>query len=199
MNFVEHEYITQHQAEQGSWYAGGKDWHPQGMLQAGEVGSWKTQSSTRQSTRPCTYISADWVMNGLTAALWRRAWGTPVVKKLEMSCQCVPTIQRANCTLAASRLSVTSRLREVILVLLLWDPSWRSVSSFWPTSARKTCTCLSESRERPKNYQCAATPLLWTKAERAGVCLAWGRDLTASILSLKWAYKRDGARNYHIL
>lgn len=144
-------------------------------------------------------ISADWVMNGLTAALWRRAWGTPVVEKLEMSCQCVPTIQRANCTLAASRLSVTSRLREVILVLLLWDPSWRSVSSFWPTSARKTCTCLSESRERPKNYQCAATPLLWTKAERAGVCLAWGRDLTASILSLKWAYKRDGARIYHIL
>lgn len=158
MYFVEREYTTHNQDKQSSWYAGGKGWHPEGTLQTGEVGSWKThevQQGWTQDPAPGSVqsnISADerWMNweqpcgGGLGEYQWLKIWIWAGNVGLQPREPTAPWLHQDKCDQQAE--GSDSGL------LLLWDPSWRTVSSFWPTSTRKTWTCLSGFRGRPQKW-----------------------------------------------
>lgn len=198
MHFVEHEYTTQHQAKQSSSYTGGKGWHPQGMLQAGEVGSCEKLLKLNKAEhkvlhlgqcnlRPKRRLSDEWIENSPVEKGLGNTSGWKAGNELAM-CACNPESYQG---LSPShpgciKISVISRLREVILTLYFCDtPAGELCPTFGPQVQERHGSVWVGSGKDQKNDQSAATPLLWTKAERAGVCSAWGRDLAASILSLK--------------
>lgn len=126
-------------------------------------------SSTRLSTRSCTWVnaisdlSADWVMNGLRAALWEGLgehqwlkswkWAGSVCLQPRGPPRAAPWLHQGNCDQQVEGGDFDP--------LFLWHPSWRVVSTFWPTSTRKTWICLSGFRERPKKWSdcCNTSPV----------------------------------------
>lgn len=83
------------------------------------------------------------------------------------------TAQRPNCTLAASKLIVISRLREVILAFYFCDtPAGELCLAFGPQVQERHGLVRVGPEEEQKKDQSVATPLLWTKAETVGVPLA---------------------------
>ena len=103
------------------------------------------------------------VLTCLRAALRRRIWKWWL---MNVSCQCVLAAQKAKCILGYIKRSVTSRWREVIL--LLWAPTWSTASSSGaPTQGHWAVG--SDPEESHEDEQRAGAPLLWGQAERAGV------------------------------
>ncbi|GAB0178655.1 hypothetical protein GRJ2_000330800 [Grus japonensis] len=105
---------------------------------------WVCVTCMKLNKAKCTWIRAipstttGWVEKGLRAPLRRRALGVLVDEKFNMSWQCAIAAQKANPILGCIKRNVTSRSREVVLLLYsalkrphleyciqLWGPQYR--------------------------------------------------------------------------
>jgi len=145
------EIWSWHQAEWCSWHTRGKGWLPEGPRQAWEIGPCQrhelqqdhVQGRTPGSGQSQAQIQVGWRMaweqpsgEGFGGVSWWKTQHEPTMCTCNPEGQLYPSRE----VWPAGRGSST---------LLSWDSTWSTASSSRSPNTRRTCSCLSGSREGP--------------------------------------------------
>jgi len=125
--------------------------------------------------------------------------GLLVDEKLDMTQQCVLTVQKTNCTLGCIKSSMASRSREVTLPLYptLVRPHLESCVQLWSPQHKKDTELLKRVQRRATEITRGLEHLSCEERLRELGLFSLekrrlGGDLTAAFQYLKGAYKKDG-------
>lgn len=128
----------------------GKGCHPETLtgLRSWSLGA--SRSSTRSSARSSTWVrstsrlSTGWVKNGSKLALGRKTWGCSLIRSSVWFSNVRLQPKKRTASWAASQEKWPSTWEREISpsILLLWDPTWSTVSRSGAPDTRTTLTML---------------------------------------------------------
>ena len=145
---------------------------------------WNSRSSTRSSTRSCTWVRATpaintvWGIKEWKAALPRRTWGHRWMKSWIWATDVYLQPRRPTISWAASREARPAGWGREFCpsALLWWDLTWSPVSSSEALSTRRTRTCWSRSRGGPQKSSEGWSASSIRKGWESWGCSVWKRE-----------------------